>query len=546
MRLAASIPILVGGSLFAQPPAPEPSHIEGQVVDAMSGQPVKKAAVIVRSGGEEGGLAVYTDQAGRFAFTGLASGVWHVQVEKTGYVALGNPRGEAGAKERQWRIAAGAVIKDVTLRLTRAGVVTGRVLDDDGEAVAGASVSLLAPHSKPINGPLPYAQTNDQGEYRLAQISPGKYLVSVTYQPSWQHTNVRLLPAPVKPGWVAPLEDYVTTYHPAAMDAGQAAPVLVKAGVHVSGIDVQLRRASVVRVRGRVLAGSIGPLLMLNLMEAAPGARVAGRILDATAKPDGAFVFDRVRPGRYLLRAANGFDGESWQGKQWVEVGNEDVNDVQLTLSPPQKIQGQIVVEGQATLPIGLHALLLPREEDPTHQAGGFSPVKADGSFLLERVYEGRYDLMLAKLAGGPDDLYVSSIAFDQQDALAEGLRVGVGRPHALQVNLRDDGGTARVKVVSPQGEPVAVASVLLVPDPPRQRVLAQYEQGQSDEEGEIKLTGVAPGSYHALVFAEKQPDFEAARDPGRLEKLGKAVKVKAKESVTLELTLPPAEQEKN
>lgn len=538
MRLAITVLMLVRGLLLAQQPAPEPSRVEGQVVDAASGQPLRKAAVIVRSNvSGQDGWAVYTDEAGHFTFLGLANGTWQVQVEKTGYVPLGT-----GQKEQPWRIVEGTAIKDVTLRLTRAGVVTGRVLDTDGEPVAGANVTLKNPEAKPGTLSLPYAQTNDQGEYRLFPVTPGKYLVSVTYEPSWQR-NIRLLPAPRKPGRAVPLEDYVTTYYPATMEAGQATPVVIKAGAHVSGIDVQLRRASVVRVSGRVLTESAAPILMINLIEAAPGSRTAGKSLDLMGKPDGTFTFDRVRPGRYLLHAASGFDNEPWQGKQWIEVGNEDVNDVQLTLGPPQTLQGQIRVEGQAKLPAGLHALLEPREENPIRQVDGFTAVKADGSFLLERVYEGRYDLLLAKLAGGPDELYVSAIQFDKQDALVEGLSVGAGGTHSVQVTLRDDGGTVQVKVVSAQGEPVAGAGVLLVPDPPRQRVLAQYEQSQSDEQGEATLSGVAPGSYHALV-SEKEPDFQAARDPERVQKRGKKVEVKAKESVRLELTLRPAEQE--
>src|SRR5262249_9668115 len=152
--------------------------------------PVKKAAVLLRKGGVSlEGLAVVTDATGHFEFSGLSAGAWMAEVHRDGYATLGSFE-QAGAKETQWTIKPGADIKDVKLLLTPAGVCTGRVLDTDGEPLADAVVRLSGSGRKKDQRPLPFAQSNDLGEYRLFNVPPGKYIVVVSYEP-WRHNFVK-------------------------------------------------------------------------------------------------------------------------------------------------------------------------------------------------------------------------------------------------------------------------------------------------------------------------------------------------------------------
>ena len=533
---------ILSAAVRAQESNPKPARLEGKVLDAASHQPVKKAVVILRDTGskEPGGSAVLTGETGHFEFPNLPPGNWSAQIERDGYVALGKPD-DTKSKDLRWKLDAGSVVDDIIVRLTPAGVITGRVVDADGGPVSGASVTVSLPGVKKNSPPLPWAQTNDLGEYRLYNLAPGKYIVTATYQPSWRHMGVRLWKNSKHADTQAPREDYVTTYYPGTADLSQASTLSVAAGAHLSGMDIRLAMGEVVRVRGKV-DGAPGPFTMLTLVELKRAAWMPSNTYNATAKLDGTFEFDNVRPGRYVLTCASGFDAVKLQGKQRVEVGSDDVDGIQIALSAPHKIQGKVAVEGSTPLPIGLHAVLIPREDDPTHQAGGFSPVGADGLFAFDAVSDDRYDLILAKLEGEPDNFYVKSIRFGDEDALTGGVEVHGPPPGKLEVLLRDDGGTIICTVKSANGEAVSHAKVTAVPEEPRRHALALYGEAEADESGQCKVQGLAPGRYF-LLASESQEGPDARQDETwqRLEKLGRKVEVAANQTTTVELKIIPA-----
>src|ERR1700683_900002 len=74
----------------ASPPAGSACAIEGVVVNAQSGEPVRKAQVTaVREGGEnarnQGPQATVSDASGHFSITGLEPGRYRLQVEADRY-----------------------------------------------------------------------------------------------------------------------------------------------------------------------------------------------------------------------------------------------------------------------------------------------------------------------------------------------------------------------------------------------------------------------------------------------------------------------------
>lgn len=87
-----------------------------------------------------------------------------------GYVPLGRPE-DTKSKDLHWKLEPGSSVDDITIRLMRAGVIAGRVLDVDGEPVQGANVSVSMPGLKKNTPPLPWAQTNDLGEYRIYNLA---------------------------------------------------------------------------------------------------------------------------------------------------------------------------------------------------------------------------------------------------------------------------------------------------------------------------------------------------------------------------------------
>jgi hypothetical protein len=94
-----------------------------------------------------------------------------VRVSSRGYRALG-----AGIIGKVVEIALGQV-NDVVVEMLPLGVLTGRVLDQYGDPVRHAIVSTLAkahdPHQGEYYASLFAANTDDRGEYRIANVEPG-------------------------------------------------------------------------------------------------------------------------------------------------------------------------------------------------------------------------------------------------------------------------------------------------------------------------------------------------------------------------------------
>jgi len=534
--------LLAGHTARGQDDNSKFAKIEGQVQDSVTCQPVRKAVVILREdrSRQMGGAVVLTDAAGHFEFSNLAPGTWSAGIQRDGYVTLGSFE-DTSATQLRWKLEPGMALKDLTFSLMPAGVIAGRVLDSDGEPLAGVSVQLADAAPKKNARPLPWAQTNDLGEYRLYNVAPGKYAVSASYEPDWHRTGAHLVLAPAASGKTQPREDYMTTYYPGVADLSQAGQVVVTAGAQISGIDVHMTRGGVVRVRGRVTGASSGFPAIVMMMQLDTHSQSVGKSYDAITKPDGSFEFDNVLPGRYLLQGNAGFDTDALRGSQRIDVGHEDVEGVQLAVSRPQKIEGRIRMEDAGRLPEGLHAMLVPRGDNPTHQGGGLGAVRADGSFTLDAVFEGTYDLMLAKFQGEPDDSYVKSIRYGDEDALTGGLEVrgaGIGK---LEVTLRDDGGTIACRVATEKDEPAVHAKVEALPAEPHRAALVLHGQCETDDQGQCQMRGMAPGTYFLLaVEGQELPDVRDDDTWHRTEKFATQVEVTARVAAHADVKLSP------
>ena len=108
-----------------------------------------------------------TDAQGRFWFLSLIPGVYDVQVP--GHLSLGGASGiETGPDEK-------------TIRLLEGASISGRVLDETGEALADVHVSLSkgAPRGAVLQG----AQTRKDGCFRLIHLEPGGRRSESTEEP---------------------------------------------------------------------------------------------------------------------------------------------------------------------------------------------------------------------------------------------------------------------------------------------------------------------------------------------------------------------------
>ena len=180
------------------------ASIEGQLTNALTGAPVRKADVAV--GTVEGTVVkrVLSDVNGHYAVSGLADGRYRVAAARAGYLpALAGAVVALKGDER----------RQVNIALETPAVITGHVVDEEQDPVEGVEVAAIVKDAG--SGAVRFvakAKTNDKGEYRFAGLTAGEYVIRTGRA-------------------AAPLgEVYQPAFYAAAVEWESASPVRVAAG----------------------------------------------------------------------------------------------------------------------------------------------------------------------------------------------------------------------------------------------------------------------------------------------------------------------------
>jgi hypothetical protein len=254
----------------------------------------------------------------------------------------------------------------------------------------------------------------------------------------------------------------------------------------------------------------------------------------------GQFEFRGVTPGRYTLIAQSNEGQKQLQGRQTVEVGSVNVENVIITLGPGFDQPGKVRVDGQTQVGTQMLSVMLQPVESG---AGGLSGASArpdtEGNFVLTGVWPGRYLLR----ASAPSGLYVKSQRLGTEDVLETPLDLTGGAGGALSIVLGVSTAEVSGAVTSEDGTPVANAMVVLVPESVKRRELQQfYRTATTGPAGGYRFTGTAPGRYK--LFAWERIPSGAWMDPDILkpvESKGKPVDIQETSRETVDLRPLPA-----
>jgi protocatechuate 3,4-dioxygenase beta subunit len=480
--------------------------VEGAVTHALTGDPVRKCKVTLRgnSGVGDNSRSAMTDAEGRFRFENLEAGRYRLSAEKSGFVNQEFGARTFGRPGSTLTLDKGMQLKNLSLKITPQGVISGKVIDDEGDPVTSASVQLL--RSIYLDGRQQltqsgFAQTNDLGEYRLFGVNPGKYYLNAA----------ATRPAGEKGG-----DSFTPTYYPGTIDPAAAGSLEVTPGGQLRGIDLALRRGKTVRVRGKFSGPGSEQSSRNGTIQLYPR-NIAGMVsmarnFSSIRGTSGTFEFPNVLPGSYILAADQAEDKDKhYYARVALEVGNSNIDDLQLTLSEGIEIAGRIRVEGSTEGMASAMVFLKPRDIQFGANVNGRA--KADGTFTLSPVPPGWHRVVLASQ---PPNLYIKSIRYGQDDALANGLNAT--GPNQLEIVLSANGGRI-------DGQTSPAARVGLIPKNGMQEFM---KVTTADNDGRFFFRAVAPGDY--LLLAAEEIDAGRFTDPDfvkQFESSGEAVSIK-------------------
>jgi len=492
-------------------PQPDPSaSVRGIVTNAATGEGLRKAHLRLASIGRGSAYPVVSNDQGTFGIENIAPGNYRLDVECTGFLDTWYGGGTEPDDAVELRLSAGDRLTGIEIKMTPQAVLSGRVLDQDGDPWPRANISVFHSvwkkgrrHIEPAES-IGSPQVDDRGEFRFAGLAPGRYYVFAEPDGMWEeqhHPEVNNQPAiRQQPTW-----------YPSSPDVESASPITLAAGQQLNGLDIRLRlgTGSKLRIRGKVLGYE-------NIPKPSGDPRMVGRRVSArrtstavgedsygggggAIRSDGTFEINFLPSGTYDVWVRQGFPDSSILGHTTVQVDNRDVENVSIELHPPQTLHVTVRIDGdEATKPQQLQVYLGQADVQ-----SGFDPFpisKEDGSFDFLDLGLGRYRVNTPGLAYL--HLYLKTLRYgnaESSDGTFTLSSYGVPLELVFSTHGARLSGTVTGRAATPQ--------VILIPDTPdAARREHETRAAVFDQNGVFSLESIAPGSYKLYAF-EKVPE---------------------------------------
>ncbi|HEY6357535.1 MAG TPA: carboxypeptidase-like regulatory domain-containing protein, partial [Vicinamibacterales bacterium] len=280
--------------------------VKGRVVDASSGRPVQGATVNVSVDGGRSKLAsVVVGEDGSFAVDNIPpTESLLVRAVLSGYA--GGIYGQrspilSGDSAGVVSIRADDHLLDVTLPLWKYGSIAGTVTGESGGPAVGVTVrawrqTYVGGHRALAEGFSPSGRTDERGQYRLAQVLPGSYVVGIPETVAPQSARFEAVTR--------------TLFYPSTTNANDATAIDLSSSLDQTGIDfdeTETAKASLWRISGD-LEGWVsdrGPAVVDLTRQGHLGGPGTEVVTSTRSDPGNHFSFSRVPPGEYQIKVTS-------------------------------------------------------------------------------------------------------------------------------------------------------------------------------------------------------------------------------------------------
>lgn len=523
---------------FQAKPEEEKCSIEGRVTNAVTGEPLRRVALLLSGPGRI--ITAESDESGRFSFQGLNPGSYSLTADRAGYAKQTYGARGSSTSGTPLVLVAGQQMRDISFKMAPAALISGRVLDEEGEPAPTNTLAMAfqSSYDRGVRQWLPVgaAMTNDLGEFRIPSLAAGSYLVSAVSVVPVLSTGL----STQKPG-DKPDPAYVLTFFPNATDAANAVPVQLTAGGEAGGTVIRLQKVNTVRITGKVAGAGEGKATVMRLAPKGVTSSVLavyqGKLV-ASQEKDGSFELKGVAPGSYMLIGLQ-TDAQAQSmrfGSVLLQVGDRHIDGLVLQLVPAAELAGSVGVADKTAaklngVQVGLEAKEYAGVGSPSATAG------EDGKFTLKQILPNKYLVQVRNL---PEGAYVKSVRHGDQEVSDDSIDLSGGVAGTLQVTLSMAGAQVDGVVKGADDKPVSGATVVLAPDSGRYSL---FKEMRTADSGSYSFKGVPPGDYKVLAWTDVEPGIY--QDPDFLKRYeSKAEKMSLKESdrKTLSLKVIPAE----
>jgi len=492
--------IVSSGPISAQPAGNQAPvkrfPLSGTVVDAVTGEPIRKALVQVYEAQQR---TAFADDGGRFQFEGLPLGSYNVTAQKPGYL-------NAQELQRPPVMAeVGPTQTPVTVKLTPESVIAGKVTTATGDPLEHVTVNLTyldLREGRRHWDSRGSTVTDEDGRYRFASLCPGSYYLTAGPHTPTQESMFE----PEQPATTG----YPGVYYPGAPDLASASPVSLADGQQTQA-DFSLNAVPVYRVTGTVSGYVPDHGVSLQIFDQSGVAVPVGYQF---SEANGRFDIPPIPAGRYVIKA---FSAATPNVPMRADVGfvlSGDLHNLHLALAPAPSIPIVVEMEGRprqdhraSVGPSGsqhgppVSVRLAGNTPGVGEYFASFENPNNPQSLSLRNVEPGRYSAII----DARDSWYVAAAEYGQTNLLTDDLVLSPGAPPSpLRIVLRNDAAFLEGRVNAPAGW-TAPVTIIAVPEGAAKVApyLLSYNGGFGPD---TKIVGtlfefLPPGDYQLFAF---------------------------------------------